>query len=101
MIQAGAYSATLHYLKAVEAAKSTDGRVVVEQMKKMPGQDDLFGKGQVRQDGRYLHDMYLFAVKTPKESKGSWDYERLISTIPAAQAFRPMDQGGCYLVTAK
>ncbi len=101
MIQAGAYSATLHYLKAVEAAKSTDGRVVVEQMKKMPGQDDLFGKGQVRQDGRYLHNMYLFAVKTPQESKGGWDYERLISTIPAAQAFRPMDQGGCYLVTTK
>jgi branched-chain amino acid transport system substrate-binding protein len=100
MIQAGAYSATLHYLKAVEAAKSTDGKVAVEQMKKMPGEDALFGKGRVRQDGRYLHDMYLFVVKTPQESKGGWDYERLISTIPADQAFRPLDQGGCPLVTA-
>jgi branched-chain amino acid transport system substrate-binding protein len=97
-IQAGAYSAVLHYLKAVEAIKSTDGKAVVDQMKKMPGKDDLFGAGIVRQDGRYLHDMFLFEVKKPEESKEPWDYYRLVETIPAERAFRPIDQGGCAFV---
>jgi branched-chain amino acid transport system substrate-binding protein len=97
-IQAGAYSAVLHYLKAVEAIKSTDGRAVVDQMKKMPGKDDLFGAGVVRQDGRYLHDMFLFEVKKPEDSKEPWDYYRLVETIPAERAFRPLEQGGCAFV---
>lgn len=96
-IQAGAYSAVMHYLKAVEAIKSTDGKAVVDQMKKMPGKDDLFGAGIVRRDGRYLHDMFLFEVKKPEDSKEPWDYYRLVETIPAERAFRPIEQGGCAL----
>jgi branched-chain amino acid transport system substrate-binding protein len=96
-IQAGAYSAVMHYLKAVEAIKSTDGRAVVDQMKKMPGKDALFGAGIVRQDGRYLHDMFLFMVKKPEESKEPWDYYQLVETIPAERAFRPIEKGGCAL----
>jgi branched-chain amino acid transport system substrate-binding protein len=97
-IQAGAYSAVMHYLKAVEAIKTTDGKAVVDQMKKMPGKDDLFGSGTVRQDGRYLHNMYLFEVKKPEDSKEPWDYYTLVDTIPADRAFRPIDKGGCLLV---
>ena len=101
MAQAGVYSATLHYLKAVEAIKSDDGPKVIEQMKKMPSDDPVFGKGRVRRDGRHLHDMYLFEVKKPSESKGEWDYYKVRATIPAEQAFRPMDQGDCPLVAKK
>ena len=98
MAQAGVYSATLHYLKAIEAIKSDDGPKVVEQMKKMPSDDPVFGKGRVRQDGRHIHDMYLFEVKKPSESKGAWDYYKVRATIPAEQAFRPEKEGGCPLV---
>jgi branched-chain amino acid transport system substrate-binding protein len=98
MAQAGVYSATLHYLKAVEAAKTDDGPKVIEQMKKMPSDDQVFGKGRVRQDGRHVHDMYLFEVKKPSESKGEWDYYKVRATIPAEQAFRPEKDGGCPLV---
>ena len=98
MAQAGVYSATLHYLKAVEAAKTDDGPKVVAQMKKMPSDDPVFGKGRVRQDGRHVHDMYLFEVKKPAESKGPWDYYKVRATIPAEQAFRPEKEGGCPLV---
>jgi branched-chain amino acid transport system substrate-binding protein len=98
MAQAGVYSATLHYLKAVEAAKTDDGPKVVAQMKKMPSDDPVFGKGRVRQDGRHIHDMYLFEVKKPAESKGPWDYYKVRATIPAEQAFRPEKDGGCPLV---
>jgi branched-chain amino acid transport system substrate-binding protein len=98
MAQAGVYSATLHYLKAVEAAKTDDGPKVIEQMKKMPSDDTVFGKGRVRQDGRHVHDMYLFEVKKPSESKGPWDYYKVRATIPAEQAFRPEKEGGCPLV---
>jgi branched-chain amino acid transport system substrate-binding protein len=99
MIQAGVYAATLHYLKAVEALKSdADGRAVVEKMKEMPTDDPLFGKGSIRADGRKLHDMYLFEVKKPEESKYAWDYYKVRATIPAAEAFRPMEEGGCPLV---
>ena len=101
MAQAGVYSATLHYLKAVEAIKSDDGPKVIEQMKKMPSDDQVFGKGRVRRDGRHLHDMYLFEVKKPSESKGEWGYYKVRATIPAEQAFRPMDQGDCPLVAKK
>ena len=98
MVQAGVYASVLHYLKAVEAAKTDDGLKVVEQMKKMPTDDPVFGKGRVRTDGRKIHDMYLFEVKKPSESKGAWDYYKLRSTIPAEQAFRPEKDGNCPLV---
>jgi len=98
MVQAGVYSAVLHYLKAVEALKSdADGKAVVAKMKELPTDDPLFGKGTIRADGRKLHDMYLFEVKKPSESKGAWDYYKLRATIPAAEAFRPMKDGGCPL----
>jgi branched-chain amino acid transport system substrate-binding protein len=100
MVQAGVYSAVLHYLKAVEALKSdADGKAVVAKMKEMPTDDPLFGKGTIRQDGRKVHDMYLFEVKKPSESKGPWDYYKLRATIPAAEAFRPLKDGGCPLVS--
>jgi branched-chain amino acid transport system substrate-binding protein len=99
MVHAGVYSAVTHYLKAVEALKSdADGAAVVAKMKEMPTDDKLFGKGQVRQDGRKIHPMYLFEVKKPAESKGPWDYYKVRATIPADQAFRPMSEGGCPLV---
>jgi branched-chain amino acid transport system substrate-binding protein len=98
MVQAGVYSAVLHYLKAVEAAKTDDGTKVITQMKKMPTDDTLFGKGRIREDGRKLHDAYLVEVKKPAESKGPYDYYKVRATIPADQAFRPEKDGGCSLV---
>ena len=98
MAQAGVYSSVLHYLKAVEALKSDDGPKVIAKMKEMPSDDPVFGKGRVRQDGRHIHDMYLFEVKKPSESKGPWDYYKVRATIPAEQAFRPEKEGGCPLV---
>ena len=67
-------------------------------MKEMPTDDPLFGKGKIRPDGRKIHDMYLFEVKKPSESKGEWDLYKLLATIPAEEAFRPMSEGGCPLV---
>ena len=98
MVHAGVYASVLHYLKAVEATKSKDPKVVMAKMKEMPSDDPLFGKGKIRADGRHVHDMYLFEVKKPEESKGPWDYYKTLATIPADQAFRPLDQGGCPLV---
>jgi branched-chain amino acid transport system substrate-binding protein len=98
-LQAGVYSAIMHYLKAVEALKADgDGRAVVAQMKATPADDRLFGKGAVRIDGRKIHDMYLFEVKTPAESKYPGDFYKVRATIPAAEAFRPLNEGGCPLV---
>ena len=98
MDQAGVYSGVLHYLKAVEAAKTDDGTKVTQKMKDLPTDDVLFGKGSVRKDGRKLHPAYLFEVKKPSESKGPYDYYKLLATIPADQAFRPMNEGDCPLV---
>ena len=98
MIHAGVYAAVLHYLKAVEALKSDEGTKVIEKMKATPTDDPLFGKGSIRADGRKIHPAYLFEVKKPNESKGPWDYYKLRATIPAEQAFRPVDQGDCPLV---
>jgi branched-chain amino acid transport system substrate-binding protein len=99
MVHAGVYSAVTHYLKAVEALKNdTDGSKVVAKMKETPTDDPLFGKGTIREDGRKIHPMYLFEVKKPAESKAPWDYYKLRATIPADQAFRPIDQGNCPLV---
>ncbi len=98
MVHAGVYAGVLHYLKAVEALGSKDAAQVLAKMREMPTDDALFGKGQVRVDGRVTHDMYLFQVKKPDESKGAWDYYKLLATIPAAEAFRPLSEGGCELV---
>ena len=98
-MQAGVYSAVLHYLKAVEKVGSpTDGRAVVAAMKAMPTDDPVFGKGTIRADGRQIHPMYLLQVKTPAESKGEWDVFKVTGTIPADKAFRPLNEGGCPLV---
>jgi branched-chain amino acid transport system substrate-binding protein len=98
MVQAGVYAGVLHYLKAVEAAKSADADAVIAKMKEMPTDDPLFGKGEIRADGRKVHDMYLFKVKAPGDSKGEWDYYEKLATIPADKAFRPLADGGCPLV---
>ena len=96
---AGVYAGTLHYLKAVEALKaSSDGAKVVAKMKEMPTDDPLFGKGTIRVDGRKIHDMYLFEVKKPAESKGEWDLYKTLATIPGNEVFRPLNEGGCPLV---
>jgi branched-chain amino acid transport system substrate-binding protein len=100
MVPAGVYSSVIHYLKAVDALKSgADGRVVVAKMKEMPTDDLLFGKGSIRVDGRKLHDAYLFEVKKPSESKYPGDDYKVRATIPAAEAFRPLKDGGCPLVS--
>jgi branched-chain amino acid transport system substrate-binding protein len=98
MVHAGVYAGALHYLKAVEALKGKDTAQVMAKMKEMPTDDPLFGKGKVRQDGRKIHDMYLFEVKKPAESKGPWDLYKQLATIPADQAFRPLNEGGCSIV---
>ncbi len=99
MVQAGVYSAIIHYLKAVEALKADgDGKAVVAKMKEMPTDDRLFGKGTVRVDGRKIHDAFLFEVKKPSESTHPGDFYKTRATIPAAEAFRPLKDGGCPLV---
>ncbi|HEX2940505.1 MAG TPA: ABC transporter substrate-binding protein [Rhodopila sp.] len=97
--QAGVYSSVLAYLHAVKAAGTIEGEAVVAEMRKQPIHDALFGTVVVRKDGRAVHDMYTFAVKTPAESKSRWDVYRLLARVPGDQAFRPLDQGGCPLVT--
>jgi branched-chain amino acid transport system substrate-binding protein len=98
MVHAGVYSSVLQYLAAVAAIDSDDGGKVIAQMKKAPFDDPLFGKSEVREDGRNIHAAYLFQVKTPAESKGPYDYYKLLATIPVEQAFRPLKDGGCSLV---
>jgi branched-chain amino acid transport system substrate-binding protein len=100
MNMAGVYAGTLHYLKAVTALKSTaDGKAVVAEMKKLPTDDPLFGKGTIRADGRKLHPAYLFEVKKPSESKYPGDFYKTRATIPADEAFRPLKEGNCPLVS--
>jgi branched-chain amino acid transport system substrate-binding protein len=99
MVQAGVYSSVLHYLKAAAAVTDpTDGKAVVAKMKELPTEDQLFGKGSIRADGRKIHPMYLYEVKAPAESKGPWDYYTLRREIPAAEAFRPLSESECPLV---
>jgi branched-chain amino acid transport system substrate-binding protein len=94
----GVYSAVIHYLRAVEALGShADGKAVIAKMKELPTEDRLMGKGYVRIDGRKIHPMYLFEVKKPEESKAPWDYYKQLATIPAEEAWRPLDQGECAL----
>jgi branched-chain amino acid transport system substrate-binding protein len=98
-IHAGVYSSVIHYLKAVEALKGkSDGAAVVKQMKATPTDDPLFGKGEVRIDGRKTHPVYLVEIKKPSESKRQWDYYKILTKIPADEAFRPLKDGNCPLV---
>jgi len=98
-LQAGVYASTLHYLKTVDQfGSSSDGKAVVQAMKKMPTDDPLFGKGEIRIDGRKLHNMYLFEVKKPEESRYPWDYYKLIKTIPPAEAWRPLSESECSFI---
>jgi branched-chain amino acid transport system substrate-binding protein len=101
-IHAGCYSATLHYLRAVQAmgvaAAKVSGTEVVNRMKAMPTEDDAFGPGTIRADGRKLCPSYLLEVKSPAESKRPWDYYKVLQTTPAEEAFRPIAEGGCSLV---
>ena len=99
MVQAGVYSGLTHYLKSVAALKSgADGKAVVEEMKKLPTDDVLFGKGSIRADGRKVHPAYLLEVKAPAESKHPGDFYHVRATIPADEAFRPLAEGNCPLV---
>jgi branched-chain amino acid transport system substrate-binding protein len=98
MIQAGLYSATMHYLKAIEAIGTDEAPKVMAQMRATPINDFFAKGGKIRIDGRMVHDMYLFEVKKPEESKGEWDLYKLIATVPGDEAFRPLDKGGCPLV---
>jgi branched-chain amino acid transport system substrate-binding protein len=103
-VHAGQYSAVTHYLKAAAAMGAdkvtASGRSAIAHMQGMPTDDPLFGKGKVRVDGRVIHEMHLFEVKSPAQSKEAWDYYTHRRTIPADQAFRPLDQGNCPLVHA-
>lgn len=97
-MQAGVYAGALHYFKAVEKlGASSDGRAVVQAMKSLPTDDPLFGKGVIREDGRKMHPMFLFEVKRPSESQEPWDYYKLLETISAEEAFRPLADGNCKL----
>ena len=99
MVQAGVYSGVLHYLKAVVELKSAaDGKAVVAEMKKLPTDDPLFGKGKIEENGRKIHPAYLFEVKPPADSKHPGDFYNLRATIPADEAFRPVKDSGCPLV---
>jgi branched-chain amino acid transport system substrate-binding protein len=97
-IQAGFYSATKRYLEALKEAGTDDADKVMAALKAEPFDDPIFGKSTIRADGRNVHDMYLYEVKKPEESKGPWDYYKFIRAIPGNEAFRPMDQGECPLV---
>jgi branched-chain amino acid transport system substrate-binding protein len=89
-------------LKSVQKVGGPDdGKALVAAMKAMPTDDPLFGKGRIREDGRKLHDMHLFQVRAPAESKENWDYFKLVTTIPADQAFRPLSEGKCPFVVGR
>ena len=96
--QAGVYSSVLHYLKAVKAAGTTDPAAVIKLMKETPINDMFAKNGRIREDGRMVHDMYLFEVKKPSESKGRWDYYKLVGTVSGNDAFQPLEQSRCPLV---
>ena len=100
MVQAGVYAGVRHYLKALEALGGNphDGVKVVAKMKSMPTEDDLFGKGEIQPNGRTIHNAYLFEVKKPSESKGPWDFYKLVGTVPGDQAFTPLSASKCALL---
>jgi branched-chain amino acid transport system substrate-binding protein len=98
MFQAGIYSAAMHYLKAVKAAGTDEALPVIAQMKKMPVNDFMTKNGTIREDGRMMRDMYLLQAKKPSESKSEWDLMKVVATIPADDAFRPLSESECPLV---
>ena len=98
MTQAGIYSATTHYLKAVQAAGTDETQAVMEKMRSTPINDFFAKDGRIREDGRMVHEMYLYEVKKPAESKGPWDFYKLVATIPADEAFQPLSESKCPLV---
>ena len=100
MVQAGVYAGVRHYLKALEALGGNphDGVKIVEKMKSMPTEDDLFGKGEIQPNGRTIHSAYLFEVKKPSESKGPWDFYKLVGSVPGNQAFTPLSESKCALL---
>jgi branched-chain amino acid transport system substrate-binding protein len=100
MVQAGVYAGVRHYLKALEALGGNphDGVKVVEKMKSIPTEDELFGKGEIQPNGRTIHSAYLFEVKKPSESKGPWDFYKLVGTVPGDQAFTPLSESKCALL---
>jgi branched-chain amino acid transport system substrate-binding protein len=95
MIQAGLYSATLHYLKAIDQSGTDEAQKVIAQMRTTPVNDFFAQNGKLREDGRMVHDMYLFELKSPEESKSEWDLYKLLATVPGEIAYRPLDKGGC------
>ena len=99
MLQTGTYSSVLHYLRAVEAAGTDKTEAVMAKMREMPVNDVFYKNGTIREDGRMMHDMYLFEVKKPEESKGQWDYYKLLATVPAKEAFQPLEKSTCSLVS--
>jgi branched-chain amino acid transport system substrate-binding protein len=99
--QAGDYSSTMHYLEAVKAAGTVDAKTVMAKMREMPIHDFFAKNGHIRIDGRMVHDMYLMQVKSPAESKYPWDFYKLLATVPGDQAFRPLSESECPLVTKK
>jgi len=101
MVQAGVYGALKHYLKAVQAVGGADADAVMAKMRETPINDFMTHDGRLRIDGRVMREMYLFEAKTPAQSKYPWDYLELLQTIPAADAFRPLNEGGCPLVSAR
>ena len=100
-IQAGTYGAVLHYLKAVKAAGTDEAKAVMAKMKELPVNDFMTKNGKVRPDGRVVRDMYLMQAKTPEESKGAWDLVKMVATVPGDEAFRPLAEGECPLVTTR
>jgi branched-chain amino acid transport system substrate-binding protein len=98
MIHAGAYSAVMHYLKAIDAMKSDAAEPVLAQMRSMPVNDFFAKNGVIRKDGRMVHDMYLAQVKKPSESRGKWDIASIKRTIPGEEAFAPLSASTCRLV---
>lgn len=101
MVQGGVYSSVLHYLRSVAAAQTTDGAAVAKKVRELPIRDPVMRNASIRADGRVIHDMYLVKVKKPSESKGAWDYYTITATVPAAEAFQPLDKSTCDLVAKK
>lgn len=98
MLQTGTYSSVLHYLRAIEAAGTDETAAVMAKMREMPINDVFYKNGTIREDGRMMHEMYLFEVKQPAESTAPWDYYKLLATVPADQAFQPLEKSTCSLV---
>jgi branched-chain amino acid transport system substrate-binding protein len=98
MGDAGDYSSTMHYLRAMQAAGARDAKAVMAKMRETPINDFFAKGGRIREDGRMVHDMYVYEVKKPAESKAPWDYLKLRATIPASDAYRPLSESKCPLV---